>query len=217
VLVDDHGSPHQQVAEAAKCSSVPVINGGDGVGEHPTQALLDIFTIREELGTVNGLKITMVGDLKHSRTVHSLCKLLAQQYRVSISYVSPASLKMPAEVQDVVAKYGVKQTEHESLAEVLVGDIPCTCGVACNSHACAQPIACLHPTHRMLFVGHFNELVGSTCGWHGAPEPSPRARQSARLTGDQRRGAAQSVRPLHRREGEERSSLRFVLADALTA
>jgi len=108
-----------KVAEAAATSSVPVINGGDGVGEHPTQALLDIFTIREELGTVNGLNITLVGDLKHSRTVHSLCKLLAQQYRVKLSYVSPAELKMPASVQEVVAKHGVQQTEHETLADVL--------------------------------------------------------------------------------------------------
>ncbi len=53
---------------AAKSSPVPVINAGDGIGEHPTQAFLDIFTIREELGTVNGLTITIVGDLKHGRT-----------------------------------------------------------------------------------------------------------------------------------------------------
>lgn len=56
----------------------PILNAGDGTGEHPTQALLDVFTIREELGTVNNLKITMLGDLKHGRTVHSLARLLAQ-------------------------------------------------------------------------------------------------------------------------------------------
>ena len=71
----------------------PLINGGDGVGEHPTQALLDIFTIREELGTVNHLHITMVGDLKHGRTVHSLARLL-QLYDVTLHFVSPQSLKM---------------------------------------------------------------------------------------------------------------------------
>jgi len=54
----------------------PLLNAGDGVGEHPTQALLDIFTIRDEFGTVNGLTITMVGDLKHGRTVHSLARLV---------------------------------------------------------------------------------------------------------------------------------------------
>lgn len=63
---------HRQ--RAAAKSRKPVINAGDGTGEHPTQALLDIFTIREEIGTVNGLVITMVGDLKHGRTVHSLAR-----------------------------------------------------------------------------------------------------------------------------------------------
>jgi carbamoyl-phosphate synthase/aspartate carbamoyltransferase/dihydroorotase len=58
------------VKKASKTCSVPVINGGDGTGEHPTQALLDIFTIRQEIGTVNGLTVTMIGDLKHGRTVH---------------------------------------------------------------------------------------------------------------------------------------------------
>ena len=58
------------VKKASKACPVPIINGGDGTGEHPTQALLDIFTIRSEIGTVNGLTITMIGDLKHGRTVH---------------------------------------------------------------------------------------------------------------------------------------------------
>jgi carbamoyl-phosphate synthase/aspartate carbamoyltransferase/dihydroorotase len=59
---------------AANYCRKPLINAGDGIGEHPTQALLDVFTIREEIGTVNGLTITMVGDLKHGRTVHSLAR-----------------------------------------------------------------------------------------------------------------------------------------------
>lgn len=63
-----------QLQKAATKSRKPVINAGDGTGEHPTQALLDIFTIREEIGTVNGLVVTMVGDLKHGRTVHSLAR-----------------------------------------------------------------------------------------------------------------------------------------------
>ena len=58
------------VKKASKTCPVPVLNGGDGTGEHPTQALLDIFTIRSEIGTVNGLTVTMIGDLKHGRTVH---------------------------------------------------------------------------------------------------------------------------------------------------
>ncbi|KAI9265684.1 hypothetical protein EDC94DRAFT_692795 [Helicostylum pulchrum] len=103
---------------AAKYSKVPVINAGDGVGEHPTQAFLDTFTIREELGTVNGLTITMVGDLKNGRTVHSLVKILAY-YQVTINYVCPESLAMPKEVMEEVAAAGIKQNVYATLDEVI--------------------------------------------------------------------------------------------------
>ena len=79
----------------------PIINAGDGIGEHPTQALLDIFTIREEKGTVNNLIITIVGDLKNGRTVHSLIKLLVL-YQVTIRCVSPPSLTLPEEILNSV-------------------------------------------------------------------------------------------------------------------
>ncbi len=106
------------VATAAKYAMVPVINAGDGIGEHPTQAFLDIFTIREELGTVNGLTITLVGDLKHGRTVHSLVKLLTQ-YHVKLNYVCPDFLKMPQEIVDEVDKLGVPQYHTTSLDQVI--------------------------------------------------------------------------------------------------
>nr|AOE43168.1 pyrimidine synthesis [Cavenderia deminutiva] len=97
----------------------PIINAGDGVGEHPTQALLDVFTIREELGTVNGLTITMIGDLKHGRTVHSLVRLLSL-YQVKINYVSPASLAMPNEIiQDLAAK-GIEQHSYDKLTDAVL-------------------------------------------------------------------------------------------------
>lgn len=85
-----------------------MINAGDGVGEHPTQALLDIFTIRQEIGTVNKLTITMVGDLKHGRTVHSLAKLLTL-YDVQLIYVSPPSLSMPDHIINSPEMKRVKQ------------------------------------------------------------------------------------------------------------
>jgi carbamoyl-phosphate synthase / aspartate carbamoyltransferase / dihydroorotase len=85
-----------------------LINAGDGIGEHPSQALLDIFTIREEIGTVNGLTITMVGDLKHGRTVHSLARLLTL-YNVQLRYVSPESLGMPKHITDFVESKGINQ------------------------------------------------------------------------------------------------------------
>uniref|UniRef100_A0A8C3PBY3 Carbamoyl-phosphate synthetase 2, aspartate transcarbamylase, and dihydroorotase n=1 Tax=Chrysemys picta bellii TaxID=8478 RepID=A0A8C3PBY3_CHRPI len=117
VLVLRHPQPGA-VELAAKHCRKPVINAGDGVGEHPTQALLDIFTIREELGTVNGMTITMVGDLKHGRTVHSLACLLTQ-YRVNLRYVTPRDLRMPADIIHFVASKGIKQEEFDSIEEAL--------------------------------------------------------------------------------------------------
>ncbi len=111
--------PEPGAAEQATfVSDKPLVNAGDGTGEHPTQALLDIFTIREEIGTVNGITITMVGDLKHGRTVHSLAKLL-KLYRVTIRYVSPSFLKMPANIVQALKESGINQEEFDSLEEAL--------------------------------------------------------------------------------------------------
>ncbi|KAI3364532.1 hypothetical protein L3Q82_011323 [Scortum barcoo] len=117
VLVLRHPTPGAVESASRHCRK-PVINAGDGVGEHPTQALLDIFTIREELGTVNGMTITMVGDLKHGRTVHSLAKLLTQ-YRITLRYVAPKNLHMPTEIISFVASKGIKQEEFDSIEEAL--------------------------------------------------------------------------------------------------
>jgi len=107
-------------AIAAQAARKPVINAGDGIGEHPTQALLDTFTIFEELGVgvVDGLTVTMLGDLKYGRTVHSLARLLSL-YDVKLNYVSPEILRMPKEVMDEVAEKGIPQAEYTTLAEVL--------------------------------------------------------------------------------------------------
>uniref|UniRef100_A0A0W0F1Z5 Pyrimidine-specific carbamoyl phosphate synthase-aspartate carbamoyl transferase n=1 Tax=Moniliophthora roreri TaxID=221103 RepID=A0A0W0F1Z5_MONRR len=103
---------------AAKFSPVPVINAGDGIGEHPTQALLDVYTIRSELGTVNGRTITILGDLKNGRTVHSLVTLLCL-YSVRLNFVSPPSLAMPSSVVSAARKAGIAVYQCESLEEVL--------------------------------------------------------------------------------------------------
>ena len=103
---------------AAKYSPVPVLNAGDGTGEHPTQALLDVYTIRSELGTVNGRTVTLIGDLKNGRTVHSLVTLLCL-YSVRLNFVSPAQLAMPASVVSAARKAGVPVHQCESLEEVL--------------------------------------------------------------------------------------------------
>src|SRR5574339_178967 len=107
-------------ALAAKAARKPVINAGDGVGEHPTQALLDTFTIFEELGVgvVDGLTVTMLGDLKYGRTVHSLARLLSM-YDVRLNYVSPEILRMPTEVMEEVGAKGIPQKETGALEEAL--------------------------------------------------------------------------------------------------
>jgi carbamoyl-phosphate synthase/aspartate carbamoyltransferase len=103
---------------ASQYSQVPIINAGDGTGEHPTQAFLDIFTIREELGTCSGLTVTLVGDLKNGRTVHSLVKILAL-YGVKLNYVCPPSLRMPDDIKQQLANAGCSQYETENLDEVI--------------------------------------------------------------------------------------------------
>ncbi|KAH7103491.1 carbamoyl-phosphate synth [Auriculariales sp. MPI-PUGE-AT-0066] len=103
---------------AAKFSPVPVVNAGDGVGEHPTQALLDVYTIRSELGTVNGKTVTLLGDLKNGRTVHSLVALLSF-YNVRLNLVSPRALSMPDAVIQAARKADIAVTQYESLEECL--------------------------------------------------------------------------------------------------
>jgi len=105
-------------AIAAKYAKKPIINAGDGAGEHPTQALLDAFTILEELGTLQGLTVTMLGDLKYGRTVHSLSRLLAM-FNTKLNYVSPEILRMPAEIIAELKEKNTSQTEYTSLEKVL--------------------------------------------------------------------------------------------------
>jgi aspartate carbamoyltransferase len=105
-------------ALAAKYCRKPIINAGDGIGEHPTQALLDLFTIREELGRIDGLTVTMLGDLKYGRTVHSLARLLAL-FNTKLHYVSPDLLRMPPALIEELNQRGVPQTEHRALDDVL--------------------------------------------------------------------------------------------------
>lgn len=96
----------------------PLINAGDGAGEHPTQALLDLFTIHEELGRLEGLTVTMLGDLKYGRTVHSLARLL-RLYGATLNYISPEILRMPQSLQSELDTEGVRQRESTDLQEVL--------------------------------------------------------------------------------------------------
>ena len=111
--------PEEGAAQtAADYAQIPIINAGDGPGEHPTQALLDLFTIREELGRVDGLKIAMVGDLRYGRTVHSLTRLLLQ-YDVSLRFVSPEILRLPLKIMNQVIDSGHDVRETHDVADVI--------------------------------------------------------------------------------------------------
>ena len=100
-----------------------VISGGDGIGEHPTQALLDLFTILDAKKTLDNLTVTLVGDLKHGRTVHSLAKLIAryEDQRTRVNLVSPESLQMPREVIQYLNVRKVATVETDVLEDV-IGD-----------------------------------------------------------------------------------------------
>ncbi|MBZ0298935.1 MAG: aspartate carbamoyltransferase [Anaerolineae bacterium] len=98
-----------------------IISGGDGIGEHPTQALLDMFTILDFKKGLDHLNITMVGDLKHGRTVHSLAKLIArlEGTDVTVNLVAPPSLQMPVDILGRMQNKGVSVYQTENLADVL--------------------------------------------------------------------------------------------------
>ena len=107
------------VAEFASASRVPVINGGDGPNEHPSQALLDLYTMRQELAaqarSLNGLRIALIGDLKYGRAVHSLCKLLRLFNNVTLHLVSPPELSLPESITANLLSCGHIVQEFHSL------------------------------------------------------------------------------------------------------
>ena len=109
----------QEVADAVQ---IPVINGGDGSGQHPTQALLDLYTIQKEKGTVEGLKVAMLGDLKYGRTVHSLSYVL-KDFQPEYLFCSPDELKMPEHIITDMEKKGIKCTQTSRLEDALDADI----------------------------------------------------------------------------------------------
>jgi aspartate carbamoyltransferase len=105
-------------AELAEGAAIPVLNGGDGTGQHPTQALLDFYTIRKEKGRVEGLTVTLSGDLKNGRTIHSLAALLAG-LGIRFYFVAPEALQMPADVTASLRARGVEMTETPDLAHAV--------------------------------------------------------------------------------------------------
>ena len=106
-------------ARAAAVSNVPIINAGDGPGEHPTQALLDLYTIENELGHVEGLHVVLCGDLRYGRTARSLALLLSQYPGVRLSFVAPEVVQMRPDILALLADRRVSWTVGDSLAGVV--------------------------------------------------------------------------------------------------
>jgi len=102
--------------EAADAVPIPIINAGDGTGQHPTQALLDIYTIKKELGSLKNITISMAGDLKNGRTVHALVELLSL-YQAKFYFVSPNLLRMPGEISSNLRGKGMEVIETGDMAE----------------------------------------------------------------------------------------------------
>jgi len=117
---------HPQIGsakEAAAVASAPVLNGGDGAGQHPTQALLDLYTIKREKGDLSGVTIVLCGDLKNGRTVHAGVELY-KHYQCKLIMVAPDELKMPVDVVRNLRDYGIQISETPNLEDALVnGDV----------------------------------------------------------------------------------------------
>ncbi len=108
--------PNQGAAQySADAVEIPILNGGDGAGNHPTQTMLDLFTIREAHGSLEGLNVVMVGDLRYGRTTHSLSHALVR-FGAKITLVSPDSLKMPGEIVSDLKNHGGEITETEEMS-----------------------------------------------------------------------------------------------------
>lgn len=105
-------------SRAASVSQVPIVNAGDGTGEHPTQALLDAYTIQKQFGRLDNLRVVMGGDLKYGRTVRSLCRLLALYPGNHISFVSIPELQMGDDIKDLLKKSGTTFDETSDVNEV---------------------------------------------------------------------------------------------------
>jgi aspartate carbamoyltransferase catalytic subunit len=103
---------------ASEIASVPVINAGDGANQHPTQTMLDLFSIRKTQGTLDNLNIFMVGDLKYGRTVHSLVMAMSR-WNTTFNFIAPEELKMPDEFKLYLENLGLKYYEHNDFTEII--------------------------------------------------------------------------------------------------
>lgn len=105
--------------KAALVSKIPIINAGDGAGQHPTQSLLDLYTIKMELKKINGITIALVGDLKNGRTIRSLAYLLGKYKDIKIYFVSPKGLKVGEDIKEYLNRHNIYYKETEDLKSVI--------------------------------------------------------------------------------------------------
>lgn len=113
---------HYELGTAEKASlfsKVPIINAGDGPGQHPTQALIDLYTIQKELGHIDGISIAMVGDLLNGRTVRSLCYLLSKYKDIKIYFVSPPMVRMKDDIKEYLTRHKISFIEETDLISVV--------------------------------------------------------------------------------------------------
>ena len=103
---------------ASEQSSVPIINAGDGANQHPTQTLLDLYSIYKTQGTLDNLNIFLVGDLKYGRTVHSLLMAMSH-FNTTFNFIAPDSLKMPDEYKLFLDSKGIKYYEHSEFTDII--------------------------------------------------------------------------------------------------
>ena len=104
---------------AAEVAGVPIINAGDGPGQHPTQALLDVYTIQKEIGRLDGIRVALVGDLANGRTARSLAYLLTKYEDVKLYFVAPDMVRMKDDIKAYLAEHGVAFVEEEDLMKVM--------------------------------------------------------------------------------------------------
>ncbi len=106
---------------ASEITNVPIINAGDGANQHPSQTLLDLYSIRKTQGTLNNLTITMVGDLKYGRTVHSLIVGMSH-FNPTFHFIAPEELRMPEEQKNFCDEHGIAYYEHTAFSEEIINE-----------------------------------------------------------------------------------------------
>ncbi|MFB5191576.1 aspartate carbamoyltransferase [Alicyclobacillus fastidiosus] len=158
IVIRHHSA--EELDEAIAYSPVPVVNAGAGSGEHPTQALLDVYTIWREIGRLENLSVAVLGDLKYGRTVHSLLRMLAMMQNISLKLYYPQSLSLPPDIAAELERAGVRVEHAASVEQALRGaDVVYQTRIqaerfASVDEACAASDYAIHAEHLMILPNH---------------------------------------------------------------